>query len=91
MKISPNYIFRQIADEYILIPVGEAALTVKGMISLSESGYLLYQKLQSSCTRENLIDALRAEYDVDLATAGQDVDAFLYKMRALNMLEEDGE
>ena len=88
MKVRDNYIFRDIAQEHLLIPTGEAALSVKGLIALSESGSLLYQKLLSECTREDLICALTREYDVDVSTAGEDVDAFLEQMRQLNMLEE---
>lgn len=89
MKMNKNYIFRQIADEYLLIPVGEAALHVKGLVSLSESGYLMYQQLLEGCTRDELLAALLREYEIDPATAEQDVDAFLDKMRTLDMLEED--
>lgn len=88
MRVKKNFIFRKIADEYLLIPTGEAAMTTKGLIALSESGSLLYQKLQSECTREDLISALTAEYDVSESVAGVDVDAFLDQMRQLNMLLE---
>ena len=88
MRVKSNYIFRRIADEDLLIPTGEAALTTKGLIALSESGSLLYQKLQRECTREDLVAALTAEYDVPEAVAAEDVDAFLNQMRQLNMLVE---
>lgn len=88
MRVNQNFILRRIADEYLLVPVGEAAQKVKGLISISESGYLLYQKLQKGCTREELIRVLLAEYDVSEAVAGEDVDAFLAKIQQLGMLEE---
>ena len=88
MRVNQNFILRQIADEYLLIPVGPAAQKVKGMISLSESGYLLHQKLQESCTREDLVRVLLAEYDVEEEVASADVDAFLDRMRRIGMLEE---
>ena len=89
MKISRNFIYRKIAEEYLLIPMGKAALEVKGLIALSESGSLLVQKLRQDCTREELVAALRAEYDVSEAEAAEDVDAFLNQMRQLDMLVED--
>lgn len=88
MRVKNHFIFRKIAEENLLIPTGEAALTTKGLIAMSESGSLLYQKLQDDCTREDLIAALTAEYDVSEATAGEDVDAFLEQMRQLDMLVE---
>lgn len=87
MKVKANFILRKIADEHLLIPTGEAALTTKGLIAMSESGCLLYQKLQTGCSREDLIAALCSEYEVSEAVAGADVDAFLDQMRQLNMLE----
>ena len=88
MKVSKNFILRNIADEYLLLPTGEAALTTRGLIALSESGCLLYKKLQEDCSRDDLIHALCSEYDVTEEVAGADVDAFLDQMRQLNMLVE---
>lgn len=89
MRVSDNFIFRQVADEYLLVPVGEAALSVKGLIRLSESGSMLYQMLQQrECTKEELVGAILAEYDVAERDAAADVEAFLDQMRRLGMLVE---
>lgn len=89
MRISDQYMLRQVADEYLVIPVGEAALKVRGLIGLSESGSLLYRKLQSGCTEEALVHALLAEYDIDADTARADTRAFLDQMRQMGILIED--
>lgn len=89
MKVSNQFILRTIADEHLLIPVGEAAISVKGLIALSESGALLYEKLKNGCCRADLIAALLAEYEVSEAEAAEDTEAFLNQMRQLNMLVED--
>ena len=88
MRVRDDFILRTIAQEQLLIPTGEAALSVKGLIALSESGSFLYKKLQNECTREDLISALTQEYDVPASVAGEDIDAFLDQMRKLHMLEE---
>ena len=87
MKIKDNFILREIAGEHILIPVGEAALRVHGMVTLSESALLLYEKLQSECTEEDLVDVLTAEYEVGRDEALRDVGAFLDQMRQVGILE----
>ena len=87
MKIKDNFILREIAGEHILIPVGEAALRVHGMVTLSESALLLYEKLQSECTEEDLVDVLTAEYEVGREEALRDVGAFLVQMRQVGILE----
>lgn len=89
MKVSNQFILRQIANEYLLIPTGKAAIEVKGLIALSESGALLFSKLQDSCTEAELVAALRAEYEVSEEVALEDIRAFLDQMRQLNMLVEE--
>lgn len=89
MKASNQFILRTIADEHLLIPVGDAALSVKGLIALTESGKLLFEKLTGGCSRADLIAALMAEYEVSEAIASEDTDAFLDQMRLLGMLVED--
>lgn len=89
MRVSDEFVLRQVVDEYLLIPVGAAALRISGMISLTESGYLLYQQLQFGCDRDKLIQVLLETYEVDAAEAAADVDAFLDKMRKLRILEDE--
>lgn len=88
MKLSKNFIFRTVAGESLLIPVGEAALKVKGLIALSESGALLYEKLQQGCNREALIAALTETYEVSRDEAARDTEGFLSHMQKLGILEE---
>lgn len=89
MRISDQYMLRQVADEYLVIPVGEAALKVRGLIGLSESGSLLYRRLRDGCTEEDLVSALLAEYDIDAGTAQADTRSFLEQMRRMGILIED--
>ena len=86
MKVNGELILREIAGENILIPVGATALRIQGMISLTESGVLLWNRLQTECTEEDLVDAVLEEYDVDRETAEADVQAFLNQLRTLELL-----
>lgn len=79
-------ILREIAGENILVPVGQTALRVHGIISLSESGLLLWKKLQQECTEAELIESILKEYDIDKDTASKDVSAFLDKLDKLDIL-----
>lgn len=89
MRVSDQFLLRTIADEYLLIPVGQAAMRLKGLIALSESGALLYNRLKDGCSRDDLVAALTEEYDVSSEEAGRDTDAFLDQMRSLKILLED--
>lgn len=86
MKATTEMVLREIAGEHLLIPVGQTALKVHGMITLSESGLLLWNKLQEECTEEDLVNALLAEYEVDCETAEADVKAFVGQMQKVGIL-----
>lgn len=84
MKATREFVLREIAGEHILIPVGETAQKLHGMLNLSESGLLLWNTLQEERTEEELVEALLVEYEVDRATA--DVRAFIGQMEKSGML-----
>ena len=81
-------VLREIAGESLLIPVGQTALKIHGMITLSESGLLLWKRLQTECTEDELVEALLTEYQVDRETAAADVKAFIRQMQEVGILEE---
>ena len=86
MKVNDHLILREIAGEYILIPVGERVNTFRGIMSLNGSGLLLWQKLQQDCTEEELIAAVLETYDVDPETAAKDVREFLDQLAQADVL-----
>lgn len=87
-KASENILLREIAGETLLIPVGEMAIKIHGMISLSESGALLWKKLKDGCTEEDLVDAILGEYEVEREIAISDVKEFVDRMRSIGILVE---
>ena len=87
MRVSKDLILREVAGEYILIPVGQAALKIHGMINLSESAVLLWKKLQEECTEGELVEVLLREYEVDRDTALADVREFTEQMQKIGVLE----
>lgn len=89
MKVKNNFILRNIVDDHLLIPTGETALKVQGLVALSESGSMLYQMLQQECTKEDLLSAMLREYDITPEIAAEDIDSFLDQMRQMDMLAED--
>lgn len=89
MKISNLFVLRSIAGEHLLIPTGSAASRVQGLISLNETGALLYRNLSSGSTAASLAAALTAEYDVSREEAEADAAEFLAQMRELGIVLED--
>lgn len=88
MKVSNDFVLREIAGEYLLIPVGVAATRFNGMITLNEVAGMLFRTLETEHTLEELTDAVTAEFDVDRDTAKEDIDDFLQQLRELGALLE---
>lgn len=86
MKLKGNVLVRSICGEFVGVPCGDTALNVKGMLTLTETGAFLLNVLKEECTEDELIAKLMSEYSVDEDTARTDVQEFLQKLRALNLV-----
>ena len=87
MKLKYEFIVRNIVDEFVLVPVGTAALDFAGMITTTEVGALLVDSLKSHVTKEELVEKVLAEYDTDAKTAKADIDEFIEKLDKLGLIE----
>ena len=86
MNIRKQLVKRNIAGDVILVPVGDASLEIKGLLTLNETGELLWDALPEAADEAALTEVLQAEYDVDDATARRDVGDFLAKLRELQVI-----
>ncbi len=77
MKIEKEYILREIADDYIIVPVGKAAMEFNGMITVNETGAFLWKILTKGATKEELLHAMLEEYEVSAEEAEADINEFL--------------
>ena len=80
MRIKGDYVLREIAGEYILVPIGNTAMEMNGMITLNEVGVFIWNKLQDECTCEQLLNAILDEFDIDEELAKNDLDEFLKQL-----------
>ena len=88
MKIKPDFMLRSVAEQNVVVPVGNAAINFNGMINLNESGAFLWQAMTKDITEEGLVEALLSEYELDRDLAEKDVSAFVKKMREAQLIDE---
>lgn len=86
-KIKEGYIVRNILDEYIIVPIGEAASDDTYVMSVNESGHFLWSLLESGATVELLLEKMLEEYEVDEETAQNDINKFVTLLNEKNILE----
>lgn len=61
MEIRKQLVKRNIAGDVILVPIGDASLELKGLVTLNETGELLWDRLPQAADAADLAAALRAE------------------------------
>lgn len=88
MKIKENFVMQELADEYIVIPVGEAADKLHGVIRLNTSGAFIWKMLsEKDITKEELIGEVCAAFSVDRTIAADDISSFLNQINVFDCLE----
>lgn len=81
MKINKEFILREIAGEYILVPIGDTPLSFNGLITVNDVGVFIWNNIEKSSSEEELLNLILDEYEVDKASAKEDLDEFLGKLR----------
>ncbi len=87
MRVKQDYLLREVADTYVVVPTGNAALDFSGMITLNETGAFLWKQLVTDRTEEELIQMLLEEYYIDEATATLDLKEYISKLKAADLFE----
>ena len=86
MKLNPDYIPRELMDDFLLLPSGQAALDFNGIITLNEMGRAIFQLLPQGESEAELTQRLLEEYDVGEAELRADLSEFLGQLRERNIL-----
>ncbi len=87
MKISSLFVLRKIADENVVIPIGNESDRLHGILRLNEAGAFLWDLLQTEQTEQSLLAAMTEQFQVDEETAKADIDVFLAELKKLGCLK----
>ena len=88
MKINENFLLHDVAGTKVVMPIGEAAERLNGMIKLNGSGAYLFERLQNGASEEDLLVDMLKDYDIDEATARGDIHRFVTTLRQVGILED---
>lgn len=87
MKIKENYILKSVVGTWSVFPVGEAVLNLNGILTLNDSGCMLWRMLEEGSTKEDLASRIVSEYDVSYDEAYADVCEFVDKLIEVGCLD----
>ena len=89
MKLKDGFVLREIANQYMAVPVGVRAKELHGLIGLNETGAFIWERFSKNCSLDDIVKDLCEEYDVQQADALAAVQRFIEKLKAEGMLSDE--
>ena len=88
MKIKDGFILRDLAGKTLVVAVGKRSKEFKGMITLNETGKVIWKVLEIGATKDEIVDKLLKEFEgATRQEVEDDVTAFISNLERDNILE----
>ena len=88
MILKQSFQLVDIAGEYMVIPVGNEATSFNGVIALSDAAFFILNNMQTPKSKEDLLELLTSEYNVDPITAASDLEKLIKNLFEMGVIEE---
>lgn len=85
---NPDFIFRKIVDEMVLVPIHQDVADMDCLYTLNGVGASIWARLEKPATPAELRAGLLEEYDVDPEVLAADLDKFITEMAAVGAVRE---
>ena len=89
MRINKEFVLREIAGDYVIIPTGQTVLEFNGLITVNEVGVSIWNMLQEEVTEDDLVNGILNEYEVEEDVAREDIREFIDTLVAGNILAKE--
>ena len=86
MKLKQNFVLREVAGEYIVIPVTGMDDKFKGIMTLNETGAFIWRGIEAGKEKTEIVADLCEEYEVSEEKATQNVEDFCAQLEKLEIL-----
>ena len=87
MKIKNGFVVREVGGKSVAVATGALSREFHGMITLNQTGKFLFDAMKEETDESTLVEKLTSEYDVDVKTATDAVQAFVETLRKEGILE----
>lgn len=88
MKIKEGYLLREVAGSNIVVPVGSGMMDFSGVITLNEVGAFIWKILEKGADKEDIVNKMLEEYDVEKAVVEQDVDEYIDRLKGAGLIAD---
>ncbi len=87
MRIKKEYILKEVANQYVVVPTGKETINFNGMLTLNNTAKMLFEALEEDKNIDDLVALLQEHYDIDEQQALIDVKDFLTVLESKQMIE----
>ena len=87
MKITPGFIIRKLADNYVVVSVNNQN-EFQGMIQLNQTGAFIWQQLEAGKNEDEILSLMLEKYEISEEKAKEDITLFIEKLRKDNLIDE---
>ena len=87
-QVNPNFILREVAQEAVLVPVGDAGRFEGTMISLNATSLFLWKVFEQPHTIAEAIEAAKAAYDDPSGRMEQEITLFVNEYVRVGLMKE---
>ena len=85
---NPDFIYRKIVDESVLIPIHQDIANMDSIFTLNGIGAFIWEQLEQPTTQTSLQAAILEEYDANQKVLLADLDKFLGQMKEIDAICE---
>lgn len=74
MRVKEGFVLREVMGKKVIIAVGEASRTFRGMVQLNGSAAEIWEHISAGLAKTEIVDSMLQKYDVDRQTLEADVE-----------------
>ncbi|MCQ2511126.1 MAG: PqqD family protein [Lachnospiraceae bacterium] len=89
--LEDNYVIRKIADEYVIVPIGDKIADFGGVIQTNSTVAAIWDLLKAGTTEEELVQKLLDTYEVEREQAFSDIQELLQVLLKRKMIHVETE
>lgn len=89
MRIKKGFVVQKVGGSFLACATGKLAKEFSAVVKLNGTGVFLWNKIEQTAdiSRDELVNAFKDAYQIELAVAETDVDGFLANLSANGILE----
>lgn len=87
LKKVEDFIIREIADEYVMMPVGKTAQKFNGLIMANDVSAFIWEHIEEVETVEELVELICGDFEVSYEEALRDTTALVEEMKKAGWIE----